>query len=266
MDFQLFKTKASNKLKGFPRKQEKLEQERIPGYYTAEDLRRSKEHYLHALVEAEENGWKDITRHGSIALVKEQYRVCQEWEDRALNGPVPESDFYYDLNNDPIIVKIWGEEQLKSCEDSKNQVRKYGYYKRDLYTFELYDLSWLLELKQRGLLPKAQDLYNMFTRRGDTWNTDDLIALLSRAEKGESQQEWKEHCRKYGCDRPTLFDWECKDLDWILELKRLDGHLPLSIKVRNKETGGDEWFGPEGLIRHLSSLPSTFEIGHRNFQ
>ncbi len=96
----------------------------------------------------------DSTLHGSCQRVRRHIAIYEEWELKALeSGLVLADEFQYALSNDSVLARIHAEEYLANNEEEKNRSRKTGVeygFKRELYSFEIYDLPWLLELKDRG--------------------------------------------------------------------------------------------------------------------
>jgi hypothetical protein len=96
------------------------------------------------------------------------------WEEKAVDsGSVLRGKFHYTLSNDDVLARIRAEELQQNHDDEKERAReigeKYG-FDRQLYSTETYDLSWLLELKDRGWLPDKIQLYNLNEKRRTATN------------------------------------------------------------------------------------------------
>ncbi len=258
--FQLFKTRASSKLKAFVQELKGIEtQETSPeGYVNAEYFRNWKVYYLQVLEDAR---GCDATLHGSSQLVRRQIAIYEEWEQKAQRaGLVPAEEFQFAFSNDVVLARIRGEEYLQSNEEEKDRTRKialqYGFHRNSLYSFELYDLPWLLELKERGWLPKSIERYNLLTERNDRIDSEAHISFLSRVyndSSDESHDAWKEQCRKYGREKLGLLDFERYDLPWLLEIQRSDLGFPYAVELQG-EDGVSHWVTPEEWIWKVKTI------------
>jgi len=151
----LFKTKASSKLKSLL---SKLERDRSSfernsaskEYLDREDLRKLKEKSMRDLEEAESKGC-DFTTHGSVKKVRAKIKIYEQWEKIGFY-PGVFFDFYdRRVDNDQTIANIDQEEEKKSIEEFKENVRKYGRGKGTLLQIEQFDLDWLLEVEEKNL-------------------------------------------------------------------------------------------------------------------
>ncbi len=137
-----------------------------------------------------------------------------------------------------MLARIYSGEYEKWLDDYKERTlevgTRYG-FTRQLYSSEIYDLAWLLQLKDRGWLPQKVELFNVITKRDDHVNAEEHMSFLFRVyarDNPESRREWKDHCRTYGRGNLNLMEFEKYDLPWLLEIFEKDLGFPYAVKIQ----------------------------------
>jgi len=77
-----------------------------------------------------------------------------------------------------LLQKLRGEEELASRENWKEGLRKYGHNGSTLLTWELNDLEWLLELKEKNDMPAFVQVGDGVNQKLERVSSEELIRRL----------------------------------------------------------------------------------------
>ncbi len=175
---QLFKTRASNKLRFFLNKEveaESEESELVDGrdYFSSEKLLQMASEKLRMAKNAEPD---------YLAM---SYRISagfyERWADRGgfrdcwgqfLSLEIQE------LDGDEEFQKLKKEIVIREREQWKAQMRKYGHKNCTILTWEYTDLEWLLELQSLNNMPDMIQVYQKETETLERISGDELIRRL----------------------------------------------------------------------------------------
>lgn len=119
------------------------------GCLDSDYFRRQKEEAMREVEEAKSRNW-NVSAHGSLEVRQRMIEIYSEWEKKGYAGRNFTADV---IKKDQKLRVILLEEQLQSQEHFKETIRKYGCPTNTstLLDFEIFDLPWLIERRERKL-------------------------------------------------------------------------------------------------------------------
>lgn len=214
----LFKTRNSRKISALDRSDDERNSKVDVDYLDSEYFREAKEKAMQEVEEAKARGW-EITGHGSFEHMQRMIEIYEEWEKK---GYFPGGyfdcygkgapNFYADvLLKDKKLEIISLKEDLRSRQDWKDHCRKYGSGKSTLLDFEMFDLPWLLERKEKNL-GFPDNVQNQIERgRFEVFRIQDWINKLSV--EGMKLRH-----------RLSISNMTCEELEYFIKLSEEEIH------------------------------------------